>query len=239
MKEIRVLPKFVNTRNVRNFTAMIEALELSAGEGRLGMVFSVAGRGKTRTCQWYAVNNRCVFLRCLKIWRTGELDFLQALCRELGIKTPPHRKGPAFMAALEALKPIASRPVFIEEIEKLPALFLELVRDLSDLSTAPIVLVGEEELVSHMKLNRRVWSRTFQQLEFQPLEMSDVIMFAREAAGLAMPPESAALLHKNSDGDFRLVKRDLISLANIMNAKGTTEPTPDLVKAAIKQSLRG
>ncbi len=239
MKEIRLKPTFVNVKNVRNFQAMLDALMLSAGEGRLAAVIGPAGRGKTRTAQWYAANNRCAFVRCLSIWRQTELGFLQALCRELGVKTVPHRKDPAFMAALDALNMQGGRPVFVEEIEKLPRLHLELVRDLSDLSAAPFVLIGEDELQHHMRQVTRIWNRTFQQLEFEPLGLGDVVMFAREAAGIDLAAEVAEVIHRESDGCFRVIKRDLVTLVNIMNAKKKQEPDLDMARAAIKQGLRG
>lgn len=239
MKEIRVLPKFVNVKNVRNFQAMIDALMLSAGEGRLAAVIGPAGRGKTRTAQWYAANNGCVFVRCLSIWRQSELGFLQALCRELNIKRIPHRKDPAFIAVMDALNLQGGKPVFIEEIEKLPKLHLELVRDLSDLSAAPFVLVGEEELQSHMKQVTRIWNRTFQQLEFEPLGLGDLLMYAQASTGIEIPPQIAEILHRESGGCFRVIKRDLMSLVNIMNAKGAEVPNVNMVKSAIKQGLRG
>jgi len=239
MEEIRFFPKFVNVKNVRNFQAMVDALMLSAGEGRLAAVIGPAGRGKTRTAQWYAANNRCAFIRCLSIWRQSELGFLQAMCRELGVKKIPYRKDPAFIAVMDALNAQGGRPVFIEEIEKLPRLHLELVRDLSDLSAAPFVLIGEDELQSHMQQVTRIWNRTFQMLEFETLGMGDVVMFARESAGIDLPAEVAELLHREAKGCFRVIKRDLISLVNIMNAKGKAAPDMEMAKVAVKQSLRG
>ena len=239
MKEIQVKPKFVNVKNVRNFQAMLDTLMLSRGEGRLAAVIGQAGRGKTRTAQWYAANNRCAFVRCLSIWRHTELGLLQALCRELGVKKIPHRKDPAFIAVLDALNMQGGQPVFVEEIEKLPRLHLELVRDLSDLSLAPFVLIGEDELQHHMRQVTRIWNRTFQQLEFEPLGLGDVVMFARESAGIDLPADVAETLHRESGGCFRVIKRDLITLVTIMNAKGKPVPDMDMVKAAIKQGLRG
>ena len=239
MKEIRFFPKFVNVKNVRNFQAMVDALMLSSGEGRLAAVIGPAGRGKTRTAQWYAANNRCAFIRCLKIWRQSELGFLQAMCRELGVKKIPYRKDPAFIAIMDALNTQGGRPVFIEEIEKLPRLHLELVRDLSDLSAAPFVLIGEDELQSHMQQVTRIWNRTFQMLEFEALGLGDVVMFARESAGIDLPADVAELLHREACGCFRVIKRDLVALVNIMNARGKSDPDVEMAKVAIKQSLRG
>jgi len=239
MKDIRFNPKFVTVKNVRNFQSMLDALMLSAGEGRLAAVVGPAGRGKTRTAQWYAANNGCAFIRCRSIWRQSELGFLQEMCRELGVKKIPHRKDPAFISVMDVLNSQGGRPVFIEEIEKLPRLHLELVRDLSDLTAAPFVLVGEEELQAHMQQVTRIWNRTFQLLSFEPLGLGDVLMFARESAAIDLPAEVGELLHASAKGCFRVIKRDLISLVNIMNARGKAEPDMDMARAAIKQSLRG
>ncbi len=237
-KSIKLNPVFVKTRNVRNFEVMMDGLALSEGEGRLGIVYGRAGRGKTRTSQWYQANNSCIYLRMVTVWRTSELYFLQMLCRELGILNPPHRKGPAFTAIVD--KMISDpQPVFLDEIEKLPRFFLDLVRDLSDMSTAPFVLIGEEELFSYMRQNRRVWSRTFQQLQFDPIEIKDIIIFTAETAGLNLTPQVARQFHQSSNGDFRIVKRDILNLVQIANAKGTDEVTEGMAKIAIKTGLSG
>jgi len=236
--KLRVKPVFVRTRNVRNFEVMMDGLAQSAGEGRLGLVYSRAGRGKTRTAQWYAANNRCVYLRVASVWRTGETDFLRALCRELGIVDPPKRKGAAFGEALDAM--ISDpRPVYIDELEKLPGHFLDTVRDLSDLSTAPVILLGEEELHAVVRRNRRVWSRVYQQVAFDPIGVPDVMVYAGEAAGVKLSPQTATILHKAAEGDFRIIRRDVISLVQICNANGTADPDEKMARIAVKAGLQG
>lgn len=236
---IEVKPVFVEkTKNVRNFSVMMDGLALGRGEGRLGMVYSRAGRGKTRTSQWYHAHHGGVFLRMQTVWRTSELEFLRALCRELGILSAPGRKGPAFMAIVDTL--IADpKPIFLDEVEKLPRYFLDVIRDLSDLSTAPVILVGEEELVSYMRINRRVWSRTYQSLEFLPISKPDIIAYVREASGLSVDNQVADVFHNASGGDFRIVRRGLLSLAQIANAKQTDQITVDMAQVAVKTGLRG
>ncbi|MFZ5775079.1 MAG: AAA family ATPase [Thermodesulfobacteriota bacterium] len=236
MKAIQVKPVFVKTKNVRNFEVMMDGLDMAAGEGRLGLVYGRAGRGKTRTSQWYHAQKGGVYLRAVTIW--SPTNFLAALCRELGSISPPKRKGAAFEEAVTLLM-ASKKPVFIDEIEKMPSFFLDLVRDLSDLSATPFVLVGEEELVTVMRRNRRVWSRTYQQIEFKPIDPADVIIYAKEAAELAIDPRVAAVLHKASEGDFRIVRRDLLSLVQYANAKGTKEITPEMASTATKAGLHG
>jgi len=238
MSKLQVTPTFVNTKNVRNFQVMMDALALGAGEGRLGLVYGRAGRGKTRTAQWYHAHNDCVFLRMATVWRTSELYFLQALCKECGIAAPAGRKGPAFAQVVDELL-TRPRPIFLDEIEKLPKFFLDLVRDISDLSTAPVILIGEDELHSYMQQNRRVWSRTYQQLHFQPIEVADAMVYFKEIAGVQLPVDAAKLLHQNSGGDFRIIRRDTLSIIHYANAKGTDQITVDLVQLATKSGLTG
>lgn len=237
-KGITVKPVFIQTRNVRNFQVMMDGLGLGEGEGRLGIVYGRAGRGKTRTSQWYQAHNGCIYLRVATVWRTSELEFLKALCVELGLTSPPSRKGACFTEIVDILL-AEPRPVFIDELEKLPRVFLDLVRDISDISTAPFILIGEEEILPYVRRNRRVWSRTFQQLEFMPISESDIVYYTSESTGLEITAGAASIIHRASDGDFRLVRRNLLSLVQIANSKGAEELTEDMAKIAVKTGLTG
>ncbi|NCC91719.1 MAG: ATP-binding protein [Opitutae bacterium] len=235
---MKLNPSFVKTRNVRNFEVLMAGLDLAEGEGRFGLVWGQAGRGKTRTAQWYAAETRAVYLRVLAVWATSELDFLCTLARELGVLTPPRRKGPAFQAVLDKL--VADpRPIILDEAEKMPSRFLELLRDLTDLSGAAIVFVGEENLVGYLDRERRVWSRVFQQLQFEPINAGDIVFYASDVAGLQLDKQAAEAIAQSSTGDFRLVRRDVIALAQICRAQKTVNVNAEMVSIAAKQTLRG
>ena len=235
---MKLNPVFTHTRNVRNFGVLMEALELGAGEGRLGLVWGQAGRGKTRTTQWWYANNGGIYIRVATVWRSSELELLRTLCRELGVIAPPGRKGPAFQECVEKLIS-TPKPVFLDEIEKMPGFFLDLLRDLSDLSGAPVILVGEEELVSAVKQNRRVWSRIYQQMQFEPLEIADILAYTSEAAGLKLPIKLASMIHKATGGDFRLLRRHTLQIVHFCNANGVAEPTEQIVRTAIQTAVTG
>ena len=248
MKKIQINPVFVKTfKNVRNFGVLMDGLAMAAGEGRLGLVYGKAGRGKTRTSQWYAANNGCVYMKVAKIWKSSELEFMQELCRRLGMMTPPKRKGPCYREALQSLLDVP-RPVFIDEIEKIHPDFIEIVRDLAEGSAGSFILIGEEELKGLMERNARVWSRTYQHMEFDPISVSDVMYYAMDTAGLKLPPEVASIFHKSSGGDFRLVRRSMISLVQFLNAKGNgggpdddgaPQITQEMARIAVKVGLSG
>ena len=95
--------KRVACQNQENFLAMMEMLELGAGEGRFGLIYGPAGRGKSRTTAAWAANTGSVHLLMLPIWATSELGFLQALCRELGGMQAPATKNACFTEVVERL----------------------------------------------------------------------------------------------------------------------------------------
>ena len=239
MKPIEVRNPFIKTRNVDNFDVMMDGLALAEGEGRFGLVYGEAGRGKSRTAQrWYANNADSVYIHTRKIWESSYTGFLKQLCKELDIKPIPHFKDACFNLIVDALMQ-RPRVILIDEIERLPAGFLEVTRDLTNITGCPVVLIGEEELVSYMRRNRRVWSRTFQQVEFRPIGSGDTMIYVREACGLNLPPEAAAATHRLSEGNFRDIRRIVLNLVQICNAKKTVEVGVEMVEIAYKTGLNG
>lgn len=235
---IQLKPTFVKTRNVRNFEVLMDGLAIGEGEGRFGIVYSPAGRGKTVTSQWWHGHHDSVYLRVAKVWESSVLEFLMALCKELNISSPPRRKGACFTEIVDRLISVPI-PVFIDELEKLPDSFMDVVKDISDFSTAPIILIGEKKLLGPIQRNARVWSRVFQMLEFEPILAADIILYANEFASLKVTIPAANVLHKNSDGDFRIVKRDILAGVQYANARGTREIDEEMAKIIVKQGLMG
>ena len=237
---VRFSPTFVQTKNVRNYTVMMDGLLLDRsdiGDERLGCVWGRAGRGKTRTVQTWAAANGAVYLATVSVW--SEVDFLAALCRELGVRQIPHRKGKCFSLLIEALMR-NPRPIIIDEIERFGQKYLEIVRDIANVSGGVIVLVGEEELPHLMRQNRRVWSRTYRTMEFEPIPASDIITYVHQCTGLGLTRPALEVLHKSSQGDLRLVRRDTIALTHAYNnLRRTGEVDEETARIAVKESLRG
>jgi len=237
-RKIVFTPTFVKTTNERNFDSFMRRMEMGDDEGRFGVVCSQAGYGKTRTAQSHAAHNGCVYLAVLKIWKTSELEFLKGLCRALEMQVVPKRKGPCFMAIADELLS-NTRPVFLDEFERLPSSFLDLVKDLTDMTAAPFILLGEEEIIYHMRKNRRVWSRTHEQLKFNPIGTGDVVNYVHGCTSMKLSEGVDKQLHKATEGNLRLLKRATLTLVQIANAKGTDEITAAMVKTAINTGLSG
>ncbi len=230
--------RWVNCRNEENFLALMDMLEQGAGEGRFGLLYGPAGRGKSRTTARWAAHQGSVHLLMLPIWANSELGFLQALCRELGVMRPPRTKNGCFAEAVEKLL-AAPGPVFLDEMDMAPK-HLNLVRALAELTGAAFVLIGEEELAAIMSQNRRVWSRVFQALKFEPVGARDIITYGRETAELEIEAAAAAELNRSDGGeDWRVIKRTMIDLVGLANSKRTRQVGVEMVKQAVKIGFRG
>jgi len=63
------------------------------------------------------------------------------------------------------------------------------------------------------------------------------MLYFREASGLTPAPEVAAMAQSLSKGNFRGVRRIVLNLAQICNAKKTMEITSEMVQVAYKTGL--
>jgi hypothetical protein len=235
---------FIQTANTRNLSLMMDDIRMDVGEGRFGVVCGPAGLGKSRAVKWYHANSTdTVYLESTSIWKSSDLAFLRDLCRELGIVHIRNRKEYCFRDVIDFLNDHPQTIILIDEVDRLSNSFLELARDITRMTVCPIIFIGEKKLLAFMQQNERVWTRTFAPVMFTTMKESDVIIYAKEVAGLALPVEVAGILHqtqtKNTEaGNFRLVKRALIYAIAYANAAKASEITPEIARMAIKSAVR-
>ena len=113
------------------------------------------------------------------------------------------------------------RTIIVDEADRLKVDLVEHLRDVHDLTGAPIVLIGEEGLFAKINAHRRIWSRVVQTVEFGPITPEDIMLFALEAAALRMDPDAAKRVSDRSSGDFRLVWADVHRLEQMAKASGS------------------
>jgi DNA transposition AAA+ family ATPase len=228
---------FLETGNVARFREALSALEdTERGQPGLGVVWGRAGRGKTVCARKYAVDTQAVYLRVLEDWSPRAM--LAALCHELNGTEPStvDRCKKMAVAVIEDLwsKRKILRTILVDEADRLKVGLIEHLRDVHDLTGAPVILIGEENLSAKVAAHRRISSRVVQTVEFGPITREDIILFGLEAAGLRMEPDAAARLQARSSGDFRLVWADVHRLEQMARAAGSNR-----VEARMVDSLNG
>jgi hypothetical protein len=88
-----------------------------------------------------------------------------------------------------------------------------------------------------LRTHRQVWSRTKQAIEFTPNQVADIVLLAREAAGLALDNDAAVELHRWAGGDFRPAESAMAGCLQLAQGKGQVRITLADVKAVLKTML--
>jgi len=205
--------KFVRTSNVLNFLAGFTALETrGAVESCFMLVSGKAGLGKTSTVKWWALSPDidAVYIRA-----TAGITphwILAEIVRELK-QVPDRRMEYVFSQAIKAVA-LARRPIIVDEGEHCLAdpRVLESVRDISDLTEVPVILVGYDKIKSKLSAYEQLSSRISAVVDFKPLNPDDVAKCCAELAEVGIAPDLAVDIHRMSGGRTRVV---LDAIANI------------------------
>lgn len=164
---------FAQTSNVTRFLSGIATVEQrGAKEAGWLLVTGEAGFGKSRTVQWWAIQNNAVYLRA-KAAITPHWLLLE-LVRELG-HVPANSNEKLFQQALTALAR-DPRPVVVDEVEHTlhDSRVLESIRDISDLIEIPVILVGMERVQTRISRHPQISSRIAQVVVFKSSTEEDV-----------------------------------------------------------------
>ena len=202
---------FVETSQV---VALREAVTMAmgAGAGFPGMVMGTgkAGTGKTRAARALFAEHGGVYLRAMQ--GMSQAAFLQTLCFEV-TGTEPHGSMRCKRAIIQTLGDEPA-PIFVDEPERLHTDRLEDLRDIHDMTGAPIVLIGELALETKVNARSRLNDRIPEafRVSFGEISSADVLLYAEQAASLALTPAAAAYVKKHTQGNFRRVYNALLLL---------------------------
>lgn len=219
---------FLETENVHKFRAAAGVIEdTEKGQPGIFVATGRAGRGKTECSREYAVRRGALYLRVMQDWTPRAM--LAALCAMINGSSPGTVE--KCRNYLIHILSVSRRTIIVDEADRLSNLSLiEHFRDIHDMTGAPIILVGEQNLYTSISSKRRLWSRVTQTVEFGPTTTQDIMVFGMKAAELKIEPEAAALIGKKTEGDFRLIWQAVRSLESMSRAAGTQQVSVKMVQ---------
>lgn len=223
---------FLETANVTAFREAVRQMEdVERGQPGIFLAWGQAGRGKTFAVRNYHSLHGGIYLSVWQEWT--QAAFLSALCFEVCGKRP--RGANACKLEIVAALNREVRSIFVDEADRLQVQRIEDLRDIHEATGAPIVLVGEEELLGLLSNRRRVWSRVVQEQQFEAITVDDITLFALDAAGLSVLPDAATKMRQASDGDFRLVRNMVLHLEQAARVRDTDEVDLGLLQTVLAQ----
>lgn len=184
-----------------------------------------AGYGKTRTGDWWSVQQNAVSLR-IKAASTPHW-VLTDLVRELGEQVPARTSEQMFAQAAQSLGK-NRRPIVLDEVEnalKENIKVLETIRDISDLVEVPVVLIGREFVAGELKRHRQLWTRISAAAEFGPATLEDVTRCCTELCEVAVDEGVVKLIHEQSEGFMREIVKAIKNVERLGKRGGGSKVT--------------
>lgn len=213
--------KMAIVKNVLNLRAAYNALaERDHGVEGMGLVYGFTGAGKTTAISWMVNQVNGVYVRALRAWTLNTM--LGALMIELG--AAPLQRGSAPMVYHIVKRLVESgRPLFIDELDYLignrhELAMLESLRDIHDLSKAPVFLIGmsgtEKRLVHRPQIARRIT----QPVEFLPADADDARTLTETVCEIEVKDDLLADLHTQAKGSVGLMVNGLSKIEALAKA---------------------
>jgi len=206
--------ELAKTKNVRMFQAAVgELLSRTPGviEG-MGLLYGEAGEGKTTVVAHAANVYHGVCLRATAGWTMTHM--LGSLMRELNGE-PLKRRAPMVDWIVEQLAR-QERVIFVDEADYLfeQTEMLDVLRDIYDLSGAPVILIGMEKIARKIQGNGRFARRITQWIEFKGIDRDDARTVADTVCEVKVADDLLAHLHKESKAN---IGRIVVGLSRIEN----------------------
>lgn len=222
---------FIETQHVVSLrNAVTSALGAGRGYPAIVMNYGEAGAGKTIAAQMLYSRFGGYYQRAYEGMSLAA--FLQELSYKVDGSRPhgTHRCRQRLLSRLES-KP---RPLFIDEADRLHVSCLEALRDLHDETGSPVVLIGEMGLPTRVSARSRINDRIPEafRVHFNEITMTDVSLYAAEAADLSLSPEAASVVHKETNGNFRRIHNAVLTLENAAKVDGRREINADFARVA-------
>lgn len=206
---------FVKVSNYKRFRAGITAVEnRGAAEAGWMLITGEAGHGKSATVDNWAAETGAVYLRAKVEWTPSY--FFHELAQRLGVDT--HGRPKHLFSRLLATVGQQQIPIVIDEVEHAlrdNAAVLEGLRDLTDLTETPAILIGMEQAQTKISRHLQISSRIAQVVTFQSATQDDVRLTCTELSEVAIADDLCAEIHRQSAGRMR----------ELLNAIATVERT--------------
>ena len=211
----------IPTDATARFNTAVDAV-VDAGRGTSGFILAhgQAGRGKSVAADQYHYQRGGAYVRVWEGWT--QAAFLQRVLFEVRGKNGdlPRMSADRCKQAIVELLERDRKPIFVDEADRLAIGRIEDLRDILEMTGAPIILIGEEGIFGLLSERRRVWSRVAHEVEFGPISAAEVAMYAMKAAALDIPPELCGRIAERAEGDFRLVRNMMLLLEKAAKAAG-------------------
>lgn len=192
----------VRTVPVKNVQRLIEATDMltnrAAGVPSFAIVDGETGAGKTHACSWLINQVNGVFVRAQASWSVAGM--LKAILHQLDIE--PRGSCTDMVNDVVLALRNADRALFLDETDNIlrKETMVEIVRDIHDLSTQPVILIGYKGLAKRLARYRQLTRRVLAEVHFEPADFDDARLISRSLCEVEVRDDLLDRVHKASQG---------------------------------------
>lgn len=213
---------FVKVSNYKRFRAGISAVE-SRGAPEAGwmLITGEAGYGKSSTVDNWAVETGAVYLRGKQGWTPSY--FYHELAQRLAVDVRGKPKD--LFARLMSTIGSQGLAIIVDEVEHAlsdNAAVLEALRDLTDLTETPAVLIGMEQAQTKISRHLQIASRIAKVVTFEPASEEDVRLTCTELAEVQIADDLSKEIHRQSAGRMREILNAIATVERAAKRNGET-----------------
>jgi hypothetical protein len=191
--------------HVKNISLLSDAGEAlirrAPGVPGIAVIWADTGAGKTTAAAWFANRVNAVYVRALATWTPSSM--LGAILRELDVD-PLSRCSDMVNKIAEELA-LKGRPLFVDEADHVISSkrLVETLRDLHDLSSSPLLLIGMADFMRQVKLREQLAGRVAQWVHFQPASLADARTLADAVCEVEISDDLLERLRSVARGSMR------------------------------------
>jgi hypothetical protein len=213
--------KIAQVSNIKMVWRAEETLRTRAlGVPGIGVIWGPTGFGKTTAITWLANQPRvnAVYVHAMATWTPTAM--LGAIMRELDDEQRPRCAVMVDFIVRQLAR--EDRPLFVDEADYLTddKKLLDTLRDLHDMSTTPLILIGMKNFQRRVTHREQIAGRVSQWLEFQPADLKDARTLCDEVCEVKVNDELLSALHRGAGGSMRGMIVGLSRIETFARAEG-------------------
>lgn len=211
--------KVVRVKNVVRLNQIMQAL-MGRAVGLPGMaaVEGATGAGKTTGAAWLRNRVDAVYVRAEALWTPTAM--LGTILEELG--GAASRQTAPMLQDIKARFRRTGRPLLLDEADYVVAngRLVETLRDIHDQTGVPVMLIGMTGLRKTIGGRAQLAGRIAQWVDFQPADLADTELLARELCEVTLAEDLLAIVHGETRGEVRLIVTALSRIEEFGQTRG-------------------
>lgn len=210
-------------KNVVAFSTLLAKMVGRDGDlPGLAVFFGPSGWGKTKAAVYGANRYRAAYVECGQF--TTARSLLTNILIELGEPKPRGAIEDLKTRAVMILAGDPTKPLIIDEAHFIGAKrFVDLLREISDKSGAPVIMIGEEMLPSTLEQFERVHNRVLEWLPALPCDVEDMAQLVKSRCpSLHLAADLTSAILEKTKGNTRRIVTNLVSVLEFAGRTGMT-----------------